>query len=130
MSDPRVQEYRRLPYRRRVEKLDEEDGQYFVAFVEEIPWIRTFGDSGLDALYELDESFDDCILAMLEADDEIPRPTLWPESAGGDVPAPRRLWKRPGEISSRPPTITYRTVDEIEQWEPHDIEDGRELIVA
>lgn len=78
LSDLDTRHYRRLPYRRRAQPVDEQDGSYFIAFIEEIPWIRAHGDSASEALYNLDQSFDDCIAAMLTAGDPIPEPEIWP----------------------------------------------------
>lgn len=74
--------YRRLPYRRLVEvERGEESGRdHFVAFIEEIPWIRMPGDSREEALLNLDEMFDDCIRAMLDEGVHIPEAILWPGS--------------------------------------------------
>lgn len=81
MSDlKRPSYYRRLPYRRLVEiERGEESGRdHFVAFIEEIPWIRMPGDSREEALLNLDEMFDDCIQALLDEGVDIPEPVLWP----------------------------------------------------
>ncbi|MGQ0813723.1 MAG: type II toxin-antitoxin system HicB family antitoxin [Gemmatimonadota bacterium] len=73
-------EYRLLPYRRLVEiERGEESGRdHFVAYIEEIPWIRVPGESREEALLNLDEMFDDCMQAMLDEGTEIPEPVLWP----------------------------------------------------
>ena len=69
-----VNDYRALPFNRTVRTTDEEDGSYYVAFVEELPWIRVYGDTREEVRYLLDQSFDDAIQTMLDAGDEIPEP--------------------------------------------------------
>jgi predicted RNase H-like HicB family nuclease len=70
-----VRYFRRLPYRRLVERVSESDGSsYFVARIAEIPAIRIDGADREEALLKLDEVFDDFIAAMIENGDEIPEP--------------------------------------------------------
>ena len=72
--------YRRLPYHRVAERVTDGNGSiYFVARVLEIPSIRIDGESREEALLKLDEIFDDFVEAMIQAGDEIPEPSHWPD---------------------------------------------------
>jgi predicted RNase H-like HicB family nuclease len=67
--------YLRLPYARRVEPRTDADGaSYFLARIAEIPFIRAEGSTPEEALRHLEESFEDCLQAMLDLGDEIPEP--------------------------------------------------------
>lgn len=87
MSDQKdISYYRRLPYRRRVRVEEDSTGpEYFVAWIEEIPWIEADAETREEALRKLDETFGDAIEAMLSNQDEIAEPELWPGSAGGGL---------------------------------------------
>jgi predicted RNase H-like HicB family nuclease len=76
--------YRQLPYRREahVVRDGEDQGEYYVARIAEIPWINIDGETREAALLRLDEIFDDCIETMIEAGDEIPEPVPWPMNTG------------------------------------------------
>ena len=77
-----IDDYRKLPYTRRVERLTEDGEVYFVAYVAEIPWIRIDGGSPEEALLKLSETFDDCVQTMLDAGDHVPTPVQWPDNFG------------------------------------------------
>lgn len=78
-----VQYYRGLPYRHRVRPEEDSTGErYFVAWIEELPWIRTDGVTRHDALYNLQQVFPEAIKTMLAAGDEIAEPEAWPHSLG------------------------------------------------
>lgn len=79
MQNKTLAYYRSLPYRRRAEPRTDEDGRtYFLAWIEEIPWIEIHGETREEALGLLREIFDDCVASMLDAGDEVPEPALWP----------------------------------------------------
>lgn len=112
-------ELRRLPYRREVDRLEEEDGIYFVAYIAEIPSIRVYGDSDHEARHLLEETFVDMLEAMVEAGDEVPRPAEWPENLGNPQSSSGR-WA--GGRGSKKVTYmspedapAYSSLDEIEQ---------------
>jgi len=72
--------FRRLPYHRVTERVTDSDGlTYFIARVLEIPSMRIDGESREEALLKLDEIFDDFIEAMIQAGDQIPEPSHWPD---------------------------------------------------
>lgn len=97
-------DYRVLPFTRRVELVTEEDGTYFAAFVEEIPWIRAYGDTPVEAYHGLAESFEDALQAMIDAGDEIPEPKGAPEKWGS--PPDRERWKsRRDEVAYVPVVV-------------------------
>ena len=67
MADQKTpKEYRRLPYRRlvEIERGAESGRDHFVAYVEEIPWIRIPGDSREEALLNLDVAVEQMRLAV------------------------------------------------------------------
>ncbi len=67
--------YLRLPYTRRVEPRTNSDGAgYFLARISEIPFVRAEGTTAAEALRRLEETFADCLQAMLDLGDEIPEP--------------------------------------------------------
>lgn len=128
----RSADYRRLPYRRRTEKVVEEEQVGFVAYIVEIPWIRAHADDPVAAGKLLDELFDDAIEAMVAAGDEIPEPPGTLEAFG----APEE--DEPSRWSSRLPPLRARahpemlgvTFDEehdVELWESPEVQ-GERLI--
>lgn len=83
-----IRDYRALPYSRVVELVTEEDGEtYFIARIAEIPWIETDGENREEALLRLDGVFDDAIASLIESDDVVPVPKVWPASVGYTPPA-------------------------------------------
>lgn len=134
MSHKNIADYRRLPYRRRVDKVVEEGQAAFVAFVEEIPWIRVHDDDRIAALKMLDEIFDDAIKAMLEAGDDIPEPLGTLELFG----AP----EQDAGVTVRLPTIeagariqpmegvTFSEEQEIRPWEDATVTGESRLVPA
>lgn len=116
-----AQDYRRLPYRRTAKPIeDEAEGFYWLASVEEIPWIRIDGASHAEALLRLDEIFDDCVESMIDAGDDIPEPELWP----GELPRVRS-----GPFS-RKPKVSFDLPDELPPNTQLRVEKDRELQVA
>ena len=111
--DERVLRYRAKPYTREVGLIEEDGRAYFLARIKEMPWVRIHGESREEALMRLDEIFDDAILSLLEAGDEIPEPEAWPSSYGeppaGDASDPRR-YRRPGRV-------TYQRPEDMGEWE-------------
>ena len=78
-----VREYRSLPYSRKVVRIEEGLGEvYFLARIEEIPWIEADGDTPEEAFLKLDEVFDDALESMIQSGDEIPVPVPWPKVYG------------------------------------------------
>lgn len=84
MNKPKsINDYRALPYSRRMARLEEDGGAvYFVARIEEIPWIEADGETPEEAFLKLDEVFDDALETMIQAGDEIPIPQRWPAVYG------------------------------------------------
>ena len=84
--------YRRLPYQRRLRmEQGEGGGEYFVAFIEDLPGVEADGADPITARTNLLNAFEDYIAAMLEWGEEIPEPVLWP---GEDFVAPRKSARR------------------------------------
>lgn len=79
-----VEHYRALPYTRRVQPCEEEGAAYWLAWMEELPSVEIHGASREEALARLDQIFDDCILAMIDAGDAIPEPPSWPSGVRGE----------------------------------------------
>ncbi|MDP2957602.1 MAG: type II toxin-antitoxin system HicB family antitoxin [Longimicrobiales bacterium] len=130
MSEAVAKRYRRLPYHRQVSRLTEDDGTYFVAFVREIPWIRAFGDTPVEALYELDQVFDDCIETILAAGDEIPEPVLWPANYGAPDAPPRAVARARGKHQAGTGgRVTYREASDVRPWDTPEVK-GEELAHA
>ena len=73
--------YRALPYTRRIEVVEDDGREYFVASIPELPGVRADGRNHIEALYHLDGAFSDYLDAMMEWGEEIPEPRLWP----GDI---------------------------------------------
>lgn len=69
-----VKKYLRQAYTRRVHKVEHEGVTEFVAFIEEIPWIRVHADEREEAYLLLNETLVDALQAMIEAGDDIPVP--------------------------------------------------------
>jgi predicted RNase H-like HicB family nuclease len=124
MTKRTADELRRLPYRRKVDLIEEEDGRYFVGFIIEIPSIRVFADTHHEARHLLEDTFVDLLEAMVEAGDDIPTPIEWPESMG--TPA-RPRWGRPTAGKG----VTY--VNPADLPAMHDlpaIDEDRKLVAA
>lgn len=66
--------YRRLPYKRRLDKETDEEGTYFVCRYPELPGLFADGKTRSEAIRNADEAFDDYILARLSFEDPIPKP--------------------------------------------------------
>lgn len=107
--------YKALPYTRSLELVTEEDGTYFLAFIGEIPWIRTFGDTREEALAELGAVLVDGLEAMLEAGDEIPEPQVWPKTFESTAPRVQRSQMRGNEGT------------EAQDFNPKDLDPSQEL---
>lgn len=90
--------YRRLPYTRRVRVESDEGGEYFVAFIPELPGVEASGATDMDARAALSAAFEDYLAAMLEWGEEIPEPTPWPESMGFSVEGREALEYAPATI--------------------------------
>lgn len=84
MANRTAEYYRGLPYTRRVRTESDPSGEYFVAFVAELPGVEADGTDPTEALYHLSAAFEDYILAMIEWGDEIPEPLGWPQAIGWD----------------------------------------------
>ena len=119
--------YRQLPYRRIVELIEEDDGQdYFVARIEDLPWIKIHGETREDALHRLDEISDDCIQSMLDDDGEVPEPVAWPADIGY-VPEERVV--EIGMASDH--AVTFTDPKEADPWTPVGVEnDDRRLVMT
>lgn len=119
--------YRRLPYRRIVELVEEDESKgYFVAMVEDLPWIRIHGETREEALRRLDDIFDDCVQSMLDDEGEIPEPLAWPADVGY-VPEERSV----KAAASTENSVTFTAADEADPWTMLDVEDEeRRLAIA
>ena len=121
MSKRTAKDYRQLPYRRMARPVeDETDGFFWLASVEEIPWIRIDGATRDEALLKLDEIFDDCVESMIEAGDDVPEPELWP----GDLLEVRRRWL-PRKVK-----ISFDLPEDLPPNSEIGVKEGRELQVA
>lgn len=114
-------ELRRLRYQRKVERVEEEDGTYFLAYIVEIPSIRVYGDSDHEARHLLEDTFVDMLEAMVEAGDEVPEPEDWPDNLGTPV---QKRWKSRGSKK-----VTYVQLEDAEPWSSpgEGIEESRKL---
>lgn len=121
MTARTVEHYRTLPYRRRVEPRRGETGAYFLAWIEELPSIEIHGKTREQALERLDEIFDDCIEAMIEAGDEIPEPSFWPSGLFGRAAQKnlRRLQKSrlPEHTAQSASSERRERSDHLRPWE-------------
>ena len=125
MSKRTAKDYRQLPYRRSaIPVQDESEGFYWLAAVDEIPWIRIDGATRVEALLRLDEIFDDCIESMIDAGDEVPEPELWP----GELPK-ARSGLFPGLLARRA-KISFDLPDDLPPNTRLEAEKDRELQVA
>ena len=121
MPDKTARDYRQLPYRRTAKPVENEgEGFYWLASVEEIPWIRVDGATYAEALVRLDEIFDDCVESMIEAGDAIPEPKLWP----GELPK-----VSPG-IVARNVKVKFDLPKDLPANTQLGVEKGRELLMA
>lgn len=122
-----VKEYRRLPYTRRVEKVENEGVREFVAYVAEIPWIRVHADEREEAFAALDETFDDAVQAMIDAGDEIPRPAGTLERYGEPrdlaPPPDRPRWS----TSQQAESVIFTPADDSESWASGNVDPERDL---
>ena len=77
--------YWSLAYRRRVDRVDEDDGsRYYVASVTELDGCIASGDSRPEAIANLKAAFDEYIEAMIEWGNEIAEPAQGrPKARGG-----------------------------------------------
>ena len=77
--------YRLLAYRRRVDRMEEEDGsRYYVARVLELDGCIASGDSRPEAIANLKTAFDEYVEAMTEWGNEIAEPAQGrPKARGG-----------------------------------------------
>lgn len=105
--------FRTLPYTRRAEPRAEDGYSYWLATVVELPSIEIHGETREQALTRLDEIFDDCIEAMLEAGEAIPEPRCWPD--GLFERAARRNLRRiaRADKEGRTPTQASSTADQL-----------------
>jgi predicted RNase H-like HicB family nuclease len=97
MPEKTLSHYRQLPYTRRIEPREDSDGtRYFVAWIDEIPFVKIDGATREEAFLRLSEIFDECILGMLEMGDQVPEPALWPLNLGmPPATDPRYITARP-----------------------------------
>jgi len=74
-----VEDYKRLPYRLYLEPVCDSDGsKYWTAEYIELRGCKTEGETEAEAVANLQELFDEYILAKIESNAEIPIPTLTP----------------------------------------------------
>lgn len=111
--------YRRLPYRRVVVPVDEADGEhYYLAYVRELPSIEIHGDTPEEALLRLDEIFDDCVEAMIDAGEDIPEPDLWPSGY-----SPEKLREAGPGSPGKSRKVEAPKEDEVAPWSKPAVED-------
>ncbi|HUP51812.1 MAG TPA: hypothetical protein VM198_05015 [Longimicrobiales bacterium] len=111
-----VKEYRQLPYTKVVRKAEEEGITEFVAYIEEIPWIRVNADEREEAYLLLDETFEDALRAMLDAGDEIPVPEGTLERFGEPSARQSEAHASRWSTSRVPDAIGYEPTEESEAW--------------
>lgn len=73
-TDPSLLEYQRLPYARTTERVDDEDGAYYVCRYPDLPGLSADGATQHEATWNAERAFDDYILARLHFGDPIPEP--------------------------------------------------------
>ena len=73
-TDPSLLDYRRLPYTRTTERVDDEDGVYYVCRYPDLPGLSADGLTPHEAKRNAELAFDDYILARLHFNDPIPEP--------------------------------------------------------
>ena len=118
--------YRQLPYRRIVDLIEDDDQDYFVARVKDLPWIQIHGETHEDALHRLDEIFDDCIQSILDDDGDIPEPVAWPADIGY-VPEQGVV----GIGVALEQSVTFTDPEDADPWTPVGVEDDdRRLVVT
>jgi hypothetical protein len=128
-------DFRRLPYRRRVDKVVEEGQQSFVAFIDEIPWIRAHEADPVAALKALDDLFDDAIESMLLAGDDVPEPPTVLE-AYGTSPEKTRIADMMDMVRqavtgiSGSSSIKFVQVDAMQPWQGVTIPGEEKLVPA
>lgn len=112
--------YRSLPYRRVVDKVVEEDGaMYYLARIQEIPWMEIDGDTREEALLRLDEEFDHMIQAMIDRGTEIPEPPAWPYSdATPGAPPAAAPRGRIGHVALRKPVDMGAAREDLPPFTP------------
>lgn len=121
-----VKDYRRLPYTRRAEKVEQEGVTEFVAYIEEIPWIRVHADEREEAYLLLDESFEEALQAMLDAGDEVPKPEGTVERFGEPGPSEPVAEKR-WSTSRQPETVHFEPQNESPPWASGSLDPEREV---
>jgi predicted RNase H-like HicB family nuclease len=66
-------------------RLERDDrGEYFLAYIEELPGVEADGTTEFAARASLASAFEDYLAAMLQWGKQIPEPRQWPESLGWD----------------------------------------------
>lgn len=70
--------YMSLPYTQRVNRVEDEDGAYFFAKIEELPGCHTDGTTAEEAITELQQVMRDYLEVKLEMGASIPEPTGLP----------------------------------------------------
>lgn len=70
--------HKRLPYTRTAKLHEPEEGEaYFLAEIKELPGVSASGSTRYEALYRLQQAFEDYLRAMIEWEEEIPEPEVW-----------------------------------------------------
>jgi predicted RNase H-like HicB family nuclease len=129
-----VRYYLALPFTRDVELREESSGNiYFLATVREVPFVKMHGATREEALYKLQETFEDCLAYLIERGEEIPEPTRWP----GDVPemlgtAQLQLIQEVGRPRPEPALLPANVLvfPQNEPLEPWTVVSSRELQTA
>ncbi|MDZ7781129.1 MAG: hypothetical protein U5R14_14510 [Gemmatimonadota bacterium] len=122
-----VKEYLRLPYTRRAEKIENEGVTEFVAYVEEIPWVRVHADEREEAYFLLGESLEDALQAMIDAGDEIPIPAGTFERYGEPHSTESAPDKPRWSTSMQPDAINFEPDYETESWASGNVDPERAL---
>lgn len=86
MANKDLSYYRQLPYTRRVRIEEDPEGQYFVAFVVELDGLEADGETAIEALFHLQEAFDEYIVSMIGWGEVIPQPEHWTERVPDAIP--------------------------------------------
>lgn len=119
--------YRVLPYKKRVNRAEEEGVHYFVAHIEEMPNCFATGDTRQEALMNLANAFDDTVTAFLELDREIPEPAHGRNRfaevipAASDTPPKKVRWI--GTLGKRE-VIFNEPIAKPDPWEAEPMSEG------
>ena len=69
-----LKKYKVLPYKRRIEKVTDQEGTYFICRYPELPGLMADGETRAEAIKNAQDAFDDYIAARLHWGEVIPEP--------------------------------------------------------